>query len=143
MFVRKIAHLSACAGTAAIGLSASAALSQTQAPIGQAKYAPIQNISYDFGSKSMSGYFVEQASQCLVMLMVSEKADPDAAPPATAARVRLVLSPGQMAGLDSEQGRSLNFTCGDGRDARSSSTSARRRSFSTFKGSPCERPSSD
>ena len=83
----------------------------------QAKYAPIQIISYDFGSKSMSGYFTEQASKCLVTLMVSEKADPDAAPPATAARVRLVLSPGQMAGLDSEQGRSLNFTCGEGATA--------------------------
>ena len=117
MFVRKIAHLSACAGTAAISLWASAALSQTQAPIEQAKYAPIQIISYDFGSKSMSGYFTEQASKCLVTLMVSEKADPDAAPPATAARVRLVLSPGQMAGLDSEQGRSLNFTCGEGATA--------------------------
>ena len=60
---------------------------------------------------------MEQASKCLVTLMVSEKTDPDAAPPATAARVRLVLSPGQMAGLDSEQGRSLNFTCGEGATA--------------------------
>jgi len=32
-------------------------------------------------------------------------------PPAT--RVRLVLQPKQIAGLDSEEGRSLNFTCGD------------------------------
>ena len=85
MFVRKIAHLSACAGTAAISLWASAASSQTQAPIEQAKYAPIQNISYDFGSKSMSGYFMEQASKCPVTLMVSEKTDQDAAPLATAA----------------------------------------------------------
>lgn len=29
------------------------------------------------------------------------------------AGVRLVLNPGQTAGLDSEEGKSLNFTCGD------------------------------
>ena len=60
---------------------------------------------------------MEQAAKCLVTLMVSEKADPDEAPPATATRVRLVLSPGQMAGLDSEEGHSLNFTCGEGATA--------------------------
>jgi hypothetical protein len=46
------------------------------------------------------------------MLMVSQTADPDKSPPTSAARVRLVLLPGQIAGLDSEEGRSLNFTCG-------------------------------
>jgi hypothetical protein len=117
MFIRKIAQTSAFAGTAAISLWALAASSQTQTPIEQGKYAPIQSIRYDFGSKSMSGYFMEQAAKCLVTLMVSEKADPDEAPPATATRVRLVLSPGQMAGLDSEEGHSLNFTCGEGATA--------------------------
>jgi hypothetical protein len=114
MFVRKIARASAFAGTVAIALWASAASSQSQAPVKQAKYAPIESIRYDFGSKSMSGYFTEQAQKCLVTLMVSEKADPDATSWTTAARVRLVLNPGQVAGLDSDEGRSLNFTCGEG-----------------------------
>ena len=35
----------------------------------------------------------------------------------TATRVRLVLNPGETAGLDSEEGRSLNFTCGEGATA--------------------------
>jgi len=65
----------------------------------------------------MSGYFVDQAKKCVVMLMVTEKGDPDAAPSSTATRVRLVLNPGQTAGLDSEEGRSLNFTCGEGATA--------------------------
>jgi hypothetical protein len=80
----------------------------------QATFAPIQSIRYDFGSKSMCGYFVEQAGACRVMLMVSETTDPDKSPPPSATRVRLVLLPGQIAGLDSEEGRSLNFTCGEG-----------------------------
>lgn len=80
----------------------------------KAVFAPIESIRYDFGSKSMSGYFVEQASFCHVTLMISEAADPDKSPPPSAARLRLVLAPGQIAGLDSEEGRSLNFTCGAG-----------------------------
>jgi hypothetical protein len=70
--------------------------------------------AYDFGSKSMSGYFVDQAASCVVTLMVYEKGDPDAARSSTATRVRVALNPGQVAGLDSEDGRSLNFTCSGG-----------------------------
>jgi hypothetical protein len=118
MFIRKIAHASAFAGTVIISLWASAASSQPQAAIkDKATYAPIQSIRYDFGSKSTSGYFVEQAARCVVMLMVYEKRDPDSAPSSTATRVRLVLNPGQTAGLDSDEGRSLNFTCGEGATA--------------------------
>jgi hypothetical protein len=47
------------------------------------------------------------------MLMVIEKTDPDLPQP-TAARVRIMLDPLQVAGLDSEEGRSLNLTCGEG-----------------------------
>lgn len=81
---------------------------------GTTKYLPIQSISYQFGSQLMSGYFVQQASACLVTLMITENSDPEHLLPVTATRVRLVMNPGQIAGLDSEQGRSLNFTCGEG-----------------------------
>ena len=114
MLIRKLAQASAFAGTVAISLWASAASAQSQSVKSEAKHAPIQSVRYDFGSKSMSGYFVDQAKKCVVMLMVTEKGDPDAAPSSTATRVRLVLNPGQTAGLDSEEGRSLNLTCGGG-----------------------------
>ena len=115
MFIRRFAQASAFAGTVAISLLASAASSQALKPVkGEAKYAPIESIRYDFGSKSMSGYFVEQAARCFVMLMVYEKSDQDTVPSTMASCIRLVLNPGQMAGLDSEEGRSLNFTCGEG-----------------------------
>jgi hypothetical protein len=118
VFIRTIAQVSAFTGTVAISLLASAASSQALMPVkGEASYAPMESIRYDFGSKSMSGYFVDQAASCVVMLMVYEKGDPDAAPSSTATRVRLVLNPGQMAGLDSEEGRSLNLTCGGGATA--------------------------
>lgn len=118
MLIRKIAQASAFAGTVAISLWASATSSQSlQMVKDEATYAPIQSICYDFGSKSMSGYFVDQAKRCVVMLMVSEKPDPGAASSNSATRVRLVLNPGQTAGLDSEEGRSLNFTCGEGATA--------------------------
>jgi hypothetical protein len=79
---------------------------------GDAVYLPIQSISYEFGSKAISGYFVSQGLACLLSLMISDKSDPDRLSPTTAARVRLMLEPGQIVGLDSEEGRSLNFTCG-------------------------------
>jgi len=79
----------------------------------EARYTPIQSISYDFGSKSMNGYFVEQAATCLVTLMITEKSDPDQPLPPSPTRVRLELQPGQIAGLDSEEGRSVNITCGE------------------------------
>jgi hypothetical protein len=113
MLVSKIAQASAFAGTVAISPWASAASAQSQAVKDQAKYVPNESISYDFGSKSTSGYFVEQAAKCVVMLMLYEKRDPDAVSSSTATRVRLLLDPGQTAGLDSEEGRSLNFTCGE------------------------------
>jgi hypothetical protein len=116
MSFRKVPRISALAGTIAITLWAwiPAVSNGSPAPVkNQASYAPIQNIRYDFGSKSMSGYFVEQAATCLVMLMVFERSDPDKSLPPSATRLRLILYPGQIVGLDSEEGRSLNFTCGE------------------------------
>jgi hypothetical protein len=116
MFIKRIAQASVFAGVV-VGLWASAASSQPPAKLmDEVKYRPIDSIRYDFGSKSTSGYFVEQAKKCIVMLMVYEKPDPDASR-STATRVRLVLNPGETAGLDSEEGRSLNFTCGAGATA--------------------------
>lgn len=80
---------------------------------GRAEYKPIQSVSYEFGSKALSGYFVKQGSACLVTLMVIERSDPEQPPPTSATRIRLTMSPGETAGLDSEEGRSLNVTCGE------------------------------
>jgi hypothetical protein len=79
----------------------------------KAQYTPVQSIIYEFGSKSTIGYFVQQDTVCLVMLMVAEKGDPEQDLPPSPTRVRLMLTPGQVAGLDSEEGKSLNFTCGE------------------------------
>jgi hypothetical protein len=77
------------------------------------RYLPIKSISYTLGSKALSGYFVQLNSVCLVTLMIIESSDAGL-PSSTAARVRIMLDPGQVAGLDSEEGRSLNLTCGEG-----------------------------
>jgi hypothetical protein len=46
-------------------------------------------------------------------MMIIERSDPDKLLPVTPARLRLVMHPGQIAGLDSEEGKSLNLTCGE------------------------------
>jgi hypothetical protein len=116
MFFRKTSTFSALAVLTGVSFWATGlAFSGESRPRkeGDLRYLPIQSISYEFGSKAMSGYFAPQGSVCLVTLMIIEKNDPDRLSPTTAARVRLMLEPGQVAGLDSEEGRSLNFTCGD------------------------------
>ena len=116
MLTRKSSSIAAVGGAAVISLWAwSPAASDGSLPTveGQARYLPIQSISYEFGSKSMSGYFVEEAATCLITLMIIERSDPEALLPFSPTRVRLVLYPGQVVGVDSEEGRSLNFTCGD------------------------------
>jgi len=77
-------------------------------------YTPIQSISYRFGSKAMSGYFLrdEEHPACGVTLMISENSDVDEPSRLTPTRLRLVLNPQQTASLDSPEGASLNLTCG-------------------------------
>jgi hypothetical protein len=114
--VRKAISISTFAGMIAVSLWALAppASSGSLGPMErQTRYLPVQSISYEFGSKFMSGYFVQDAARCFVALMIIEKSDPEAELTATATRVRLVLDPGQIAGLDSEEGYSINLTCGE------------------------------
>jgi hypothetical protein len=118
MFMKTIARASSLVAALIVGLWVSAASSQPSAkPMEEVVYRPIDSIRYDFGSKSANGYFVQLAARCVVTLMVYEKPDPDAASSNTATRVRLILNPGETAGFDSEEGRSLNVTCGDGANA--------------------------
>ena len=55
---------------------------------------------------------MQQNSVCRVTLMIAEKIDPDLPSP-TAARVRVMLDPGQVVGFDSDEGRSISLTCGE------------------------------
>jgi hypothetical protein len=77
----------------------------------RAEYLPVQAIDYNIGSKSIGGYYVQANGTCSLILMITEKIDLDRSAPLSAARVRLVLQPGGVAGLDSDEGHSLNFTC--------------------------------
>jgi hypothetical protein len=76
------------------------------------EYSPVEVISHDVGSKSIRGYYVQKNGTCSVVLMITEKVNLDTSTPLSAARVRLVLQPGAVAGVDGAEGRSLNFTCG-------------------------------
>jgi hypothetical protein len=117
MLSSKLPGIAAFAGTIAVGVWVWVPAASSGSPSSvddKAKYAPVQSISYEFGSKAMSGYFVEQSATCVVTLMITEKSDPEGSLAQTPTRVRLELTPGQIVGLDSEEGRSLNFTCGEG-----------------------------
>jgi hypothetical protein len=117
MLTEKSSGIAAIAGTAVLSVCAAipAALGDAPTPIeDHDRYQPTQSISYEFGSKSTSGYFEQEDGACVVILMVRERSDPEAPVALSPTRVRLMMQPGEVAGLDSEEGRSLNFTCGAG-----------------------------
>jgi hypothetical protein len=99
--------IASAAAVATVASSASTALP------GGTSYAPMQAISHDLGSKAAIGYFVSESGACQVVMMIGEKADAEAASMSSAARLRLTLLPGQRAGVDSEEGRSIDLTCGE------------------------------
>jgi len=78
----------------------------------QATYLPMQAMTYDLGSKAAIGYFVSEGGACHVVMMIGENTHVETASNLSAARLRLVLLPGQRALVDSEEGRSIGLTCG-------------------------------
>jgi hypothetical protein len=91
-------------------------------------FEPIQSISYLLGSKRAIGYFEDSEGQCRVTLMIAEAVDPDVAMPTSATRLRLLMTPGQSAKLESVEGEAMVLTCGiEGRTVEVTLGSAPRR----------------
>ncbi|MGE0121056.1 MAG: hypothetical protein AB7S71_24160 [Dongiaceae bacterium] len=113
--VSKLAHGAILGAAMIASVAVVAAVASNAAPVAgdQATYKPMQSIGHDLGSKSAIGYFLRESGECRIILMIAEKADPEAGPMPSAARLRLALRPGQGAGLDSAEGRSIDLTCGD------------------------------
>jgi hypothetical protein len=103
--------------TAALGTAAVAVASELLTPaVSQTAYQPIQGISHDFAAKSLRGYFLPQDGKCLLVMMISDKFDPDQSMPGSPTRVQVALDPGQLATIDSEaEGslHSLTLSCGE------------------------------
>jgi hypothetical protein len=105
--------------TAALLIGAhTAGSTELPAPAGSQKsYLSMQSISYDFGSKSMRGYFLPENGKCSMVLMIAEKIDPDGSAPVLPTRVRLALAPGEIVSVDSEAAigllSSLSFSCSE------------------------------
>ena len=94
----------ACLFTSSSTASTEAAMS--------ARYGVLQNFSHEFGSKFASGYFVREVDRCLITFKIAIKGATDSQSVETVAHIRFDLNPGQVLGLDSEEGQSLNLTCG-------------------------------
>jgi hypothetical protein len=80
-------------------------------------FGPIDGLSYQLGTKLAVGYFQALSGRCRVTLMIAEMMHPDEAKPSSASRLSLPLDPGESATLSSEEGSSIELTCGV--DARS------------------------
>ena len=71
-------------------------------------------MTYVIGSKRAVGYFQNVSGKCQLTLMIAEAIDPDVAMPPSAARMSLVMTPGQSVALGSAEGETLTATCGAG-----------------------------
>ncbi|MEM7221378.1 MAG: hypothetical protein AAF495_00260 [Pseudomonadota bacterium] len=96
--------------------SASSGVAPLPHGVSENVYRPIQSISYTLGSKQAIGYFAKGDGQCDVTMMVVETSDPELASPTSAARLRVSLNPGQQAGIDSVEGRTIEMICGNSAD---------------------------
>jgi hypothetical protein len=70
-------RMSALAGKVAVAaavLIPAASDGSTEPLDAKAHYMPVQSISYEFGSKFMSGYFVQDAATCFVTLISLKRA---------------------------------------------------------------------
>jgi hypothetical protein len=81
---------------------------------GSETFGPIEDISYQLGSKRAVGYFEPRNGRCRLTLMIAEAVDPDEAQPSSAARLSLPMQPGESIALTSEEGQSIELTCGAG-----------------------------
>jgi hypothetical protein len=105
----------AAAIAASLWVSVTAASSGSLSPVdNQSRYLPIQSIRYEFGSVSISGYFTQEAATCIVMLTILDYNVAEGEMRVSPVRLRMTLRPGQIAGLDTEDGRALNVTCNEG-----------------------------
>jgi hypothetical protein len=77
-------------------------------------FGPIEAMSHQLGSKRAVGYFDSSNGKCQITLMIAEAIDPEQARPASAARLSLPIWPGESAALASEEGPSMELTCGAG-----------------------------
>jgi hypothetical protein len=109
--IRRVFIGALATGSVAVIAAASGAIAN-QNSSGVATFRPIQGISFQLGSKRAVGYFEPRNGKCLVTLMIAEKVDPDQARPSSAARLSLAMLPGQSAALASEEGTSMQLTCG-------------------------------
>ena len=90
----------AAAGMASAHLSAPGIFHATEA------------MSYVIGSKRAVGYFQSVSGKCQLTLMIAEAVDPDLAMPPSAARLSLVMTPGQSLAIGSAEGETLTALCG-------------------------------
>jgi hypothetical protein len=102
------------AGSFAAVAAAAGDAAENRDPSGIATFQPIEAVSYQIGSKRAVGYFEARGGKCQVTLMIAEAVDPDQAWRSSAARLSLAMAPGQSAALVSEEGASMELTCGGG-----------------------------
>ncbi len=86
--------------------------SGVKAVTGERSYLPVQAIDYPLGSSRAVGHFRQRDNVCQVTLMLVDESGVELGDARATARLRFALRPGQTAGVDSDEGRYIDLTCG-------------------------------
>jgi hypothetical protein len=74
-------------------------------------YRPIEDLSYNFGSKLAVGYFLQKDGACALNLFLAENTGDDTGP--SAARLQFKVAPAETIKINSVEGQALEIKCGD------------------------------
>jgi hypothetical protein len=84
---------------------------------------PLMAISLYAGPKHIVGYFLSADNRCKLTLMIAERSDDEKdSSLAQGSRIQVAVDVGATAGLDTEQGKALQFHCEEGAQAMSASS---------------------
>lgn len=111
MFARLPLAILAAGSLSAAAVFALAPASATVSATEAAVRVPGQAFTHDLGSKHTVGYFLKQNDACALTMMVAERVDPDLVIPTTGARMRVTVSAGAGALLETGEGAGLSVTC--------------------------------
>ena len=114
-FMQSHLLLVALGASIALSMAATFAAASKFSPDGSEdrQFRPAESISFHLGSKRAMGTFSRENGTCQVTITIGDTAGRDTAQSKSAARLRLSLRPGQAAGFDSEDGDSIDMTCGE------------------------------
>jgi hypothetical protein len=94
-----------------------AGVSQAGAPALKWTMKPLAALSFDIGTKHAVSYFLSEAGQCKLTVVIANAMQGDVVPTDVPVRFDVAVDAGKDARLDTAEGKRLQFACAPGSQA--------------------------